>query len=235
MIRTGTPPPHRDRSNHHDRFGAFPGDLFPTLPRGRKTVCMLHGLEKMATWVLCTLYDYLDAHNHTRLGIGGRSQRQCPVTICSAKEVLLNWVNGCRPDDTAQMWTRKTRHTTKGGDHWETDSFVGGRTAKMMFLVGNDKNDWECQNRWAALISALPTVNGELEVCEDGSAPFCSAAFTVLVGHSGVSGQPGMILGTTGYLAKPGMILREAGWSVPWVATMCCNRWRKMVQTAIRF
>ena len=80
-------PPKRDYRQHHKRFDQFPGDLFPLLPRGRKAVCMLHGLEKIASWVVCGVYDYLEE----RQKVGEERDK----AICSRLCIWLGGGVGC--------------------------------------------------------------------------------------------------------------------------------------------
>ena len=55
-------PGRRDRTHHKKRMEGYPDMLFPFLPRGRHVICNLHGMEKIASWVVCTLYDFLERY-----------------------------------------------------------------------------------------------------------------------------------------------------------------------------
>ena len=65
-----TPP--RDRTHHKDRFDGYPDMMFPFLPRGRHVICTLHGMEKIASWVICTLYDFLEQFKDPAPTLGHR-------------------------------------------------------------------------------------------------------------------------------------------------------------------
>ena len=186
--RSGPLPPKRDYRHHHKRWDQFPGDLFPELPRGRKAVCMLHGMEKIATWVLCAVYDFLEPAcegvegekrrwlciwlgggvgcMHLFAGVclccGVRPRNTGPRAICSALKLLVKWVNGSLPND--KPWVRHQKVERKNKAPELKDMMVGGHGAKMMFGVGGFADDGDCRERWNAMFHALPVVSDEVEV-----------------------------------------------------------------------
>ena len=160
---------HRDTSHHRPRFGAFKNDLFPTLPRGRKAVCMLHGLEKIASWVLCVLHDYLSSRND----------------CAKALKHLRKWVNHTRTE--AEKWTRETTIQHKHSKKEQKDTLVGGRTAKNMFMIGRAyQEDKKNQKRWRKLWGLLPRVEADIEVKEEGPDGKDRLKTTSVVGQDGV-------------------------------------------------
>ena len=63
-----------------------------------------------------------------------------------------------------QRWTR--HHGDVKKDHaWEKDTMIGGRAAKMMFLVGGCHDQKKCLALYEQLYRYLPTVGADVQVC----------------------------------------------------------------------
>ena len=134
-----------------DDFGAYSNDLFPTLPFWRKCVCSLHGNEKVASWVLCGIFDFLLAKH---------------PAIAAA---LARWVKKVDP-----TWSREEMHNPKKGVAIKRDRMLGGTVAKKIFCYGPYCTDQARLQAWNDLMAMLPAVEGEFEVCTrptDGTCP----------------------------------------------------------------
>ena len=132
-------------------YNAYPNDLLPFLPFWRKVVCSLHGSEKVASWVLCCIYDYL-LQNHQ-----------------SIARALVRWVK-----KVDQRWSREEQHNPKKGVAIMRDRMLGGTVAKKIFCYGPYQTDSVRLAAWNDLMVMLPVVEGDLEVCThptDGSCP----------------------------------------------------------------
>ena len=134
-----------------DDFGAYPNDLFPTLPFWRKCLCSLHGNEKVGSWLLCGIIDFLLA-NHPAIAAQ-----------------MVRWVKKVDP-----TWSRQEVHNPKTGVAIKRDRMLGGTVAKKIFCYGPYCTNQVRLQAWNELVAMLPAVEGDFEVCTrptDGTCP----------------------------------------------------------------
>jgi len=129
-------------------IGAFPNDLFPTLPLFRKILCQMHSGEKIGSWAVSCVVDLLDETGHR-----------------DALTALLSWVHSV--DTTWTRWEVKTH----GKKETRGDKFMAGNTTKKFFCYGSYQTNKGCLDRWRQGLDALPVLDSDVECCTDDDPP----------------------------------------------------------------
>ena len=126
-------------------IGAFPNDLFPTLPLFRKILCQMRSGEKIGSWAVSCVLDLLDDTDHK-----------------DAHTALLNCVTSV--DATWSRWETRTHGKTET----RSDKFMAGNHTKKFFCYGSVQAHKPCMRRWRDGLAALPVLHSEVECCTDG-------------------------------------------------------------------
>jgi len=97
-------------------------------------------------------------------GMDGRAcgGEWCAPCTYRARWALQQWVQNTQSGE--QKWTRHTGDVKR--DHaWEKDTMIGGRAAKMLFLVGGCQEEKKCMALYDQLYRVLPRVGADVQVC----------------------------------------------------------------------
>jgi len=129
-------------------IGAFPNDLFPTVPLFRKILCQMHTGEKLGSWLVSCVLDLLE-----------------DTGLEAAAAQLTRWVQ--RVDPTWSRWEVRT----KGKKETKGDKFMAGNTTKKFFCYGGYQADLHWMGLWQQGLAGLPVLHSDVECCTDEDPP----------------------------------------------------------------
>ena len=133
----------------HNRYprrpaiGAFPNDLFPTLPLFRKILCQMHTGEKIGSWAVSCVLDLLE-----------------DTGLKPAAAQLTHWVQ--RVDPTWSRWEVRT----KGKKETRGDKLIAMVVTKRLSIAcANEGRCWPVSLSWTAMWSVALMTTLPSDVC----------------------------------------------------------------------